>query len=152
MKLSKVYKVSGDVTVILFTNNDNNRVIKCKLGDELLVDPYEYKMAYVIDNEFGNVIELNEFFNEENGDGDIAGTGGGKMDLDTAGTLFKNLLGPTLRHSSPNQKTDITEGPLHESHHVRMGKVNLHGYIEPLQPSAHTLNCDSSVSLDIKRV
>ena len=91
MKLSKVYKVSGDVTVILFTNNDNNHVIKCKVGEHILVDPYEYKMAYVIDNEFGNVVELNEYFNEENIDG-VVGSGGGKMDLDVAGALFKNLL------------------------------------------------------------
>lgn len=94
MKLSKVYKVSGDVTVILFTNNDNNRVIKCNVGQEIFVDPYSHKMAYVIDNEFGNIIELNEFFGEENIDGSVGGNGtDGKMDLDVAGALFKNLLG-----------------------------------------------------------
>jgi hypothetical protein len=109
MKLSKVYKVSGDVTVILFTNNDNNRVIKCNVGQEIFVDPYSHKNAYVIDNEFGNVIELNEFFNEENGDSVGNGTGGGKMDLDVAGALFKNLLSKPSELKGKDVKCDSNE-------------------------------------------
>jgi hypothetical protein len=99
MKISKVYKISGNVTVLMFNTNDSNNVINI-VNDTLEVDPEEYKSIYVIDNDNNTVIELHDFFNEQ-GEGvmsseETSGVSSGiasGVDLDSAGALFKGLFG-----------------------------------------------------------
>ena len=95
MKISKVYKIEGNVTVLMFSSNDSNRVIN-SINETISVDPDEYAKIYVIDNDYNTVLELHEFFDESVAS--AVGVGGesskvGSLDLDVTGALFKGLLG-----------------------------------------------------------
>ena len=96
MKISKVYKIEGNVTVLMFSNNDSNQVIH-SINETISVDPDEYTKIYVIDNDYNTVLELHEFFAETDNELGIEKSSNRGVDLDATGALFKGLLGDKSR-------------------------------------------------------
>lgn len=87
MRVSRVYKVEGNVTVLLFTNNDKNRVMNI-VNESILIDPEEYKYVYIIDNDTCDTLEMNELFSDTIDDS----VGPSVPNLDTIGSSLRNLM------------------------------------------------------------